>query len=318
MTTTPADTARQQANLHHVTRAELLSELSTSPDGLSSAEAARRLAQVGPNEPASARHTAGLVQLGLFLLNPLVIILLVASLVTALLGDLLDASIIAVLVLLSVILNFVQAYRSQQAADSLRTQVAPTATVLRDGTWHELPRHNLVPGDVIRLSAGDLVPADARLLEARDLHVQQAALTGESVPVEKEAVDDAGAASSPAETRNMVLLGTSVVSGTANALIVATGPATAFGDIVARLATRAPETEFDRGLRGFSFLIMRTVVFLVLFVLVVNLAFHGLACRWLDTRILADDYYHHAGSGCAPYGTAEGHRQASSEHAELR
>ena len=274
MTAAPSATAVREADLLHGTRAELLAALAASSDGLTSTEAGRRLARVGPNEPASTRRRAGIVQLSLFFANPLVIILLVASLITGLLGDVLDASIIVMLVLFSVVLNFAQAYRSQEAADRLRTQVAPTATVRRDGTWRELPRRVLVPGDVIRLSAGDLVPADARLLEARDLHVQQAALTGESVPAEKEAVDEAASVPSPAEARNVVLLGTSVVSGTASALIVNTGGTTTFGDIVARLATRAPETEFDRGLRSFSFLIMNTVLLLVLFVVVVNIAFH--------------------------------------------
>ena len=274
MVSTPSVTATRGADLLHGTRARLLAELQASPDGLTSAEAERRLELVGPNEPTSKRRSAGIVQFGLFFVNPLVLILLASSLITALLGDILDASIIATLVLLSVVLNFAQAFRSQRAADQLRAQVTPTATVLRDRTWREVPRSTLVPGDVIRLSAGDLVPADARLLEARDLHVQQAALTGESLPAEKEASDDASASPSPAEARNVVLLGTSIVSGTATALIVATGGRTAFGDIVARLAMRAPETEFDRGLRGFSFLIMRYVMFLVLFVLLVNLAFH--------------------------------------------
>ena len=274
MTAAPSATAVREADLLHGTRAELLVALAASSDGLTSTEAARRLARVGPNEPAPTRRRAGIVQLGLFFANPLVIILLLSSLITGLLGDALDASIIVILVLFSVVLNFAQAYRSQEAADRLRAKVAPTATVRRDGTWRELPRRELVPGDIIRLSAGDLVPADARLLEARDLHVHQAALTGESVPAEKEAVDEAESVPSPAEARNVVLLGTSVVSGTASALIVNTGGTTAFGDIVARLATRAPETEFDRGLRSFSFLIMNTVLLLVLFVVVVNIAFH--------------------------------------------
>jgi Mg2+-importing ATPase len=178
------------------------------------------------------------------------------------------------MVLLSVLLNFLQTYRSQRAAERLRDTVAPTASVLRDGAWCEIARHDLVPGDIIRLSAGDQVPADARLLETRDLHLQQAALTGESMPVEKDANELPTAPRQLAEARNMVFLGTSVVSGTALALVVATGPATAFGDIAARLATRPPETEFERGTRHFALLILRTVLFLVLFVLVVSVALH--------------------------------------------
>ena len=274
MTSLPSVTVSSRVDLQHGSRAELLAALDASEQGLSSAEANRRLGQFGPNEPAPMRSTAGVVQLLLFFVNPLVIILLFSSVLAGVLGDLVSATLIATMVVLSVSLNFVQTFRSQRAADRLRAQVTPTATVLRDGTWREVSRREVVPGDVIQLSAGDLVPADARLLQARDLHVQQAALTGESLPAEKEAMDDVGPAASLAETHNVVLLGTSVVSGTATAVIVATGARTAFGDIVSRLAKRAPETEFDRGLRRFSFLIMRAVIFLVLFVVVVNLAFH--------------------------------------------
>jgi Mg2+-importing ATPase len=166
------------------------------------------------------------------------------------------------MVLLSVTLNFFQTYRSQRAAERLREVVAPIATVLRDGAWAVIPRRELVVGDVVRLAAGDLVPADARLLEARDLHVQQAALTGESMPVEKTAQGS--------EEDRRILLGTSIISGTAVGVVTATGAKTQFGDIAARLASRPPETEFERGTRRFGFLIMRTVVFLILFVLLVS------------------------------------------------
>ena len=202
------------------------------------------------------------------------IILLIAGVVSAGLGERVNASLIVLMVVLSVVLNFVQSYRSQRAAERLRETVAPTASVLRDGAWMEIARRELVPGDVIRLSAGDRIPADARLIETRDLHVQQAALTGESMPAEKEAVDLSVAPRQAAEARNMVFLGTSVVSGTAVALVVATGPATAFGDIAARLMTRPPETEFERGIRRFALLIMQTVVFLVLIVLFASVIFH--------------------------------------------
>ncbi|HXG16893.1 MAG TPA: HAD-IC family P-type ATPase, partial [Calidithermus sp.] len=178
------------------------------------------------------------------------------------------------MVVLSVVLDFAQTYRARRAAERLVEEVTPTATVRRDGVWVEVARRELVPGDIIRLAAGDRVPADARLLEARDLHVQQAALTGEAMPVEKEAVDLPAASRRPAEARHLVFLGTSVVSGTATAVVVATGPATAFGDIAARLMTRPPETEFERGLRDFALLIMRTVTFLVLFVLVASALRH--------------------------------------------
>ena len=188
-----------------------------------------------------------------------------------------NAAIIFVIVLLSVTLNFVQTYRSSRAADRLREQVAPTATVLRDGDWQEFPRRDVVPGDVIRLSAGDLVPADAHLLEAKDLHVHEAMLTGESLPVEKEVGAQGGGATK-------VFLGTSVVSGSALAEVVATGTQTEFGDIAARLSVRPEDTEFDRGLRRFGGLITRAVFFLVLFILVVGIAAHREA---MDTLLFA-------------------------------
>ena len=246
----------------------------SSERGLTSAEARDRLLEGGPNEPATRRRGAVARELLGFLANPLVIILLIASLVSAILGEAVNAAIIVVMVLLSGVLNFAQTYRSQRAADRLREQVAPTASVLRDGRVVEIARRELVPGDVIHLAAGDRVPADARLIETRDLHCQEAALTGESLPVEKQATDLPPGARQAAEARNTVFLGTSVVSGTATAVVVATGPATAFGDIAAQLSTQPPETEFQRGLARFALLIMRTVLFLVLFVLLASFARH--------------------------------------------
>jgi len=247
--------------------------LRSSARGLTSEAAERLLAEIGPNDPVEHRRRSQLAELLVLLANPLVIILLVASVIAAFLGELANALLVGSMVVSSTMLNFVQAYRSQRAASKLGEKVAPTATVLRDGQWRELRRAEVVPGDVVRLAAGDLVPADARLLEARDLHVQQAALTGESMPVEKEARPDSER-TAPTERRDMVFLGTSVVSGTATAIVGATGRKTLFGDIATRLAARAPETEFERGLRQFSLLIMRTVLFLVLFIVVARIALH--------------------------------------------
>jgi P-type Mg2+ transporter len=200
--------------------------------------------------------------------------LLVASVVSAILGDRINASIIMVIILFSNILNFVQTSRSQNTVEKLRADVAPTASVLRDGLWLELPRQEVVPGDIVRLTAGDLVPADARLVQATDLHVQQVALTGESLPVEKSADDGCDGAERFADAHNCVFLGTSVVSGLGTALITATGRNTAFGDIAVRLASRAPETEFERGIKGFGMLMMETLFFLVLFIVLVGLIGH--------------------------------------------
>ena len=253
---------------------QLFEQLHTSEKGLTSEEARRRLSEVGPNELGTVQRLTGFKQFLLLFMNPLVIILLAASIVSAVFGEVVDASIIILIVLLSNTLNYLQTHRSQRAVEGLRKQVALTATALRDGNWVEIPRSELVPGDVIRLTVGDLVPADARLSESVYLHVQQAALTGESLPVEKDANDSASTSGNLADVRSAVFLGTSVVSGSATAVVTATGRNTAFGDIAAHLATRPPQTEFERGVKTFSLLITRTVFFLVLFVFLVGIIFH--------------------------------------------
>jgi Mg2+-importing ATPase len=249
-------------------------ESSIRSQGLSSEEAAARLTQYGPNDPTPVQRGASVRELLVLFLNPLVIILLVASLASFILGDATDSVIILVLVFLGVSINFFQTYRSQKAIDRLRETVTPTATVLRDGTWQEIGRQEIVPGDLVRISAGDLIPADGRLLEARDLYVQQAALTGESLPVEKDTQGGRVKANSGPDDPSLLFLGTSVVSGTGTAVILKTGPQTAFGAIASRLVARPEETEFERSMKHFGMLIMRAVFFLVLFILVVRVALH--------------------------------------------
>ena len=245
---------------------DLFAQLHSTPAGLTTEEARARLKQYGFNEPTTEKPASGLVRFLSLVANPLALVLLLAAVVTWILGDHVNSTIIVLIVLLSAALDFVQTMRSQNAARHLQSQVAPTAAVVRDSEENEIARREVVPGDIIRLIAGDLVPADARLTESRDLHVSQAALTGESLPAEKDAQADDPAL-------NMVYLGTSVVSGTASALVMATGAQTQFGDIAKRLTTRAPETEFERGTRRFGFFIMQTVFFLVMFVVVVSVAF---------------------------------------------
>jgi Mg2+-importing ATPase len=240
--------------------------------GLTSQTAAERLAEYGRNDPAPRKRRSTLVDFLRLFLNPLVVVLLIAAAASAVLGEVTDAAIIVAIVMLSNVLDFGQTRRSQKAVEQLQAQVAPSATVLRDGQWVDIPVAEVVPGDVVRLSAGDMVPADARLLESRELYVQQAALTGESLPAEKQARGDE--VSTHPDAENMVFLGTSVVSGTARALIVATGTATAFGDIAARLAAPPEPTAFERGLKDFSLFLTRTVFFLVLFLVVVGALRH--------------------------------------------
>ncbi|GER90707.1 magnesium-translocating P-type ATPase [Dictyobacter vulcani] len=261
---------QENVPLHTLPVKKLFEQLDSSERGLTSEEARRRQEKYGPNDTTGVKRSSAVVQFLRLFLNPLVAILLVAGLVSAILGDPVNASIIISIVILSNILNFVQTYQSQNAVEKLRANVSPKATVLRDGAWTELPRRELVPGDMIRLAAGDLVPADARLVQSTDLHIQQAALTGESLPVDKNADDIEAPTESFAEVHNCVFLGTSVVSGSGTALVIAIGRDTAFGDIAVRLASRAPETEFQRGIKGFGQLIMQTVFFLVFFIVLVG------------------------------------------------
>jgi len=253
------------------TLAETLARLDASEAGLSSDAAEARLRSNGPNTFGAPPLHSKVADLLRSVLDPLVVILLVAGAASAFLGQVGDAVIVGAIVLLSSALNFWQTFRSARAVKRLQAQVAPTATLWRDGATKEVARREIVVGDVVELRAGDLVPADARLLRATDLHVQQAALTGESLPAEK-CVSAGPLTEAGPDCADLVYLGTSVVSGTGKAVVFATGDATSFGGIVERLAARPDETEFERGTRRFGLLIMRTVFALVVVILAVNLA----------------------------------------------
>ncbi|PWB45626.1 MAG: magnesium-translocating P-type ATPase [Nitrosomonadales bacterium] len=242
--------------------------------GLSSAEAAARLNQYGSNQLKPARQRAILLQFLAHFRNPLVVVLLAASGISALTGETTGAFIIGLIVLMSVTLDFVQEFRAGRAAEQLAAQVAVTATVLRDGMTREVPVAALVPGDVVLLSAGDLIPADAWVLEADDFFVNQAQLTGEAYPVEKRADPAARPDVWEPAASHGVFMGSSVVSGSARVLIGRTGSRTALGQIADSLALLPPPTAFERGTRQFGLLIMRLTFLLVLFTLLVNVAFH--------------------------------------------
>lgn len=241
-------------------------------EGLTTSGAAERLKQAGSNDPLSLRPSSPWRDLGELLANPLTIILLIAAVVSAVAGEKVNAFLIIGIVLVGTTIDFLQSYRSKKIIEHLRGTVATLATVKRDGKWQDILRREIVPGDVIRLAAGDLIPADAQLLESHDLYVQQASLTGESAPTEKAAT--LAPASTSADAPNMVFLGTSVVSGTAVAFVTATGSRSAFGYITARITAHPPETAFDRGLRQFGYLITQVVFLLVLFVLTVSIILH--------------------------------------------
>ncbi len=257
-----------------------------APDagGLSALEAAARAQQYGPNSIVDAPARSLVLQFLSRFRNPLVLILLVASAISALSGETANFLIIAVIVLLSVTLDFVQETRAGATAQRLRQSVSLRATVLRDGNKFDCLVAELVPGDVVLLSAGDLVPADALVLEARDFFVKQALLTGEPYPVEKHAALPPADADGMDAATNAVFMGTSVISGSARVLVMRTGKATALGAIAVSVSREAPPTSFDTGTRRFGLMIMRLTILMVLFVLLVNAMLHR---PWLESFLFA-------------------------------
>jgi Mg2+-importing ATPase len=263
---------------------ELFAELGSSQDGLSSDDARSRLSRYGENDATAPKHSPGWLRFGRRFTNPLILVLLLASALSAASGDIASFLIVVAIVLLSVLLDFVQESRAQNAVDALREQVALQADVRRDGQEISLAVSQLVPGDIVRLSAGDLVPADGMLLDSRDFFVNQALLTGESYPVEKHAAEQGDSAAEISEAGNVALAGTSVVSGSATLLLCRTGRETTLGRLADTLIAKPPPTSFEIGLRRFSTLILRIALVLVLLVMAESMAFHR---PWIDSLIFA-------------------------------
>lgn len=263
---------------------DLRQNLGAGPQGLDSAEAARRLTRYGANVVAGSRQRGLILEFLSRFRNPLVLLLLAASAVSAFTGEQASFIIISLIVLGSVTLDFVQEHRAGQAAERLRQSVALRARVLRDGVAQDLPAAELVPGDVVLLSAGDLVPADGRVLEAQDCFVNQALLTGEPYPAEKRPADSAAASVGPESAENAVFMGTSIISGSARTLVCNTGPRAQLGAIAGSLAKPSAATAFEQGTRQFGLFILRLTLLLTLFVLLVNTFFHR---PWLETFLFA-------------------------------
>jgi len=251
---------------------ELLNRLGTSLNGLSTEEAESRLETYGSNEVSKKKQASIVIEFFSHFKSPLVIILIIAAIVSAVLNEVVNASIILSIILISVILDFTQEHRAEKAAEALKKRVATTATVFRGGAKQDIEVFSLVPGDVITLSAGDIVPADSRIISARDFFIDQSALTGESFPVEKTAdlitdkVDNT-------KWNNYLFMGTSVTNGTATAVIVKTGSATQYGQIAGKILEKKPETDFEGGLRRFGLLIMQVTFVLVILVFFINASF---------------------------------------------
>jgi Mg2+-importing ATPase len=289
--------AAQQAGL---SLGEALANLGGSPNGLMEEDAVARLAKDGPNEVAHEKPAHWLVQLLVCFKNPFILVLVTLAIIQFVSSpdDPRPIIIIGVMVAISVGLQFWQEYRSALAAEKLKALVRTTATVVRRASEdaqpesREVPIRELVPGDLVRLSAGDLVPADVRLIASRDLFVSQAALTGEALPVEK--YDTLGsvaekAASAPErdghlDLANICFLGTNVVSGTATAIVVSTGCHTYFGSLARSIVGKRAETSFDRGVKSVSWVLIRFMLVMVPIVFLINVVTKG---DWLQAFLFA-------------------------------
>jgi Mg2+-importing ATPase len=244
--------------------------LQTSVNGLSEEEASRRLEQYGPNVVTQERRHGRIKLLGRACANPLVVLLLLLATVSLVTGDARAATVMLTMVVLGVTLRFLQESRAGNAAAKLKAMISVTATVVRDGQARELPLSRLVPGDVVHMAAGDMIPADLRIVACKDLFVIQSSLTGESLPVEKfDAREDAGP-KMVLELKNTCFLGTSVESGTATGVIVETGFRTYLGGMARAIVGQKVQTSFDKGVSRFTWLMIRFMVVMVPLVFVIN------------------------------------------------
>ena len=266
---------------------EIMGRLKTSPRGISSEEAEKRLEIYGRNEFAKKKKRAAIINFLSRFKSPLVIILMIAGAISAALQSYPSAIVIYIMVFLSASLAHYQETNASKAAELLKEKVATSATVLRDNIKQEIKLPLIVPSDIIYLSAGDITPADARIIEGKDLFVNQSALTGESFPVEKTSAAIKAKEASITEWNNYLFMGTSIVSGTATAVVVRTGGSTEYGKIAQKLVEKAPETEFEIGTKKFGFLIMQVTFFLVMFVFMINALLHPNAQGILQALLFA-------------------------------
>jgi Mg2+-importing ATPase len=249
---------------------EVLQKLHTSKVGLSEEEAERRRDEYGPNVVARDERHPRIRLLAKALINPLVILLLVLAASSFLTGDFRAGIVILLMVILGVVLRFVQEARADSAAAKLRAMISVQATVVRDGQPKEVPIAHLVPGDIVELCAGDMIPADVRLISCKDLFLTQASLTGEAFPVEKFAAREEAAGRAPLEFTNVCYLGTSVESGAGSAVVVATGLTTFLGGMSSALVDQHEATSFDKGLRRFTWLMIYFIFVMVPLVFCIN------------------------------------------------
>lgn len=253
----------------------LFERFKTSINGLSDAEAQERLKEYGYNEPAKKKKRSIISQIISKFINPLVIVLLIIAAFSLFFGEKISALLVSLMAVMSVFLSFIQEYRAGKEAEKLSEMVRATATAYRNRRPREVKIRGIVPGDIVDLSAGDMIPADLRIISCKDLFVNQASLTGESFPVEKFAEPIQPKSNSISELTNIAFMGSSVVSGTGLGLVIRTGTFTQFGEISRRLVAIEMETSFDKGIRGFTWLMIRLMVILVVAIFAINAVFKG-------------------------------------------
>ena len=243
---------------------KVLEKLKSSLKGLSEEEASQRIQIYGYNEPAKKKKRRILWQILLKFTNPLVVVLIIIASVSFFLGEKINAFIISLMAGMSIFMSFIQEYRAGKEAERLSEMVRVSVTVYRNGKAKELKINELVPGDIVDLFAGDMIPADLRIIQAKDLFVNQASLTGESLPVEKTANTLSLEKPVPiTELNNIAFMGSSVVSGTGLGVVIATGLSTQFGVLAKRLERQSAETAFDKGIRSFTWMMIRIMLLLI-------------------------------------------------------
>lgn len=253
--------------------------------GLSSLEARRRLRQFGENVIYKKKRNRPLLALLEKFRSPLLVILIAVSVVSFFVGQKTNGTILLFMVGLSVILDFINTYKSESAVEKLVSQVITTATVLRDGEQKEIPLRDIVPDDIIFLSAGDVVPADCQILQSDDFFINQSSLTGESFPVEKVPTKNDTNDESPLNRNDLVFMGTSAVTGFATAQVLQTGQLTEYGQIASRLTQADSETDFEKNIRRFSWFIVRLTFIMVSFVFIINIVANNIG--WFDAFIFS-------------------------------
>lgn len=267
--------AAEDASFWNIPLKQLIDKVNTFTDqGLSSQEAIQRQARFGLNTATEVHRAPLWWQFVSRFRNPLVILLLVASAISAIMGDIPSFVIISIIVVLSVSLDFFQEVRAENIVDALRRSVGLMSNVIRNGISCSVPVDQLVPGDVVELSAGTLIPADGSLIVCKDIYINQALLTGESFPVEKNATDLIKPTQDITEATNAVFMGTSVISGNGKMVVINTGKNTRLGTLSESLSLPHPITTFEQGIERFGILIMRIAIIMVLFVVLVNIVFH--------------------------------------------